>query len=396
MRYYFTDRRIEIRVTPHWTPKQRTSHDGLLDPSHQVASNARFDAIVVPTNRPIEFLRACIDLARETNIPLIVVCSKRVNKDQVVDAITGEKVEGFAVELPWPPANPLEMISFATSTDDDLLTASFGRTRDLSTKRNLGLVIARMLGWRRIMFLDDDIYDVSKDDVNILAAALDDHNVSVLIPDEYPDNSVACHAYRLGGGRQGKFASAGAMGVRCDRDDLPFFPNIYNEDWFFFAEEAAKHKIARVGTSRQQEYDPFKHPRRAIKEEFGDLLAEGLYTRLDAELDISGADAIYWAEFIEGRKDFLSRVAESLARHPGRNLDNEEGRQVRAAQVSIRVARGQLDLIGSKLCQKFVDLWQADLVEWQDYLTGLQHFDSVASALDHLGLDYAAFSPGIR
>ena len=106
------------------------------------------------------------------------------------------------------------------------------------------------------MFLDDDIYGVSKDDVDALAAALDNHNVSVLIPDYYPDNSVACHAYRLGGGEQGKFASAGAMGVRCDRDDLAFFPNIYNEDWFFFSEEAANHRIAQVGASRQREVRP--------------------------------------------------------------------------------------------------------------------------------------------
>lgn len=396
MRYCFTGRRIEIRVTPHWTPEQRTSHVGLLDPSHQVAGNAQFDAIVVPTNRPVEFLRDCIDLARETTIPLVVVCSKRVTKEQVVDATTGEKVEGWAVDLPRLPASPFNGISLATSSDRDLLAASFGRTRDLSTKRNLGLVIAEMRGWRRLMFLDDDIFEVSKEDVDALVTALDDHNVSVLIPDYYPDNSVACHAYRLGGGDQGKFASAGAMGVRCDRDGLGFFPNIYNEDWFFFSEDAANHKIARVGASRQREYDPFEDPWRAIKEEFGDLLAEGLYTRLDANLDIRGADAIYWAEFIESRADFLSRVAESLAQHPERNRDNEEARKVRAAQVSIRAAQGQLELIGPKLCQKFVDLWQADLVEWQAYLTTLPRLDSVTSALDHLHLDYAAFSPDIR
>ncbi len=393
MRYCFIGCRIEIRVTPHWSPKQSTSHDGLLDPSHQVGGKARFDAIVVPTNRPVEFLRDCLDLARKTTIPLIVVCSKRVTKSRVVDATTGEKVAGFAVDLPRYPANPLGGISFATSTDKDLVDASSGLTRDLSTKRNLGLVIARMLGWRQIMFLDDDIYGVSGDDVAALAAALDDHNVSVLIPDYYPDNSVACHANRLGGGDQGKFASAGAMGVRCDRDDLAFFPNIYNEDWFFFAEEAASHKIARVGASRQREYDPFEDPRRALKEEFGDLLAEGLYARLDADLDIPGANAAYWAEFIESRADFLSRVAESLTRHPDRGLDNADGRKVRAAQVSIRAAQGQLELIGPGLCQKFVDLWQADLAEWRDYLTKLTPFDSVASAMDHLSLDYEPFSP---
>lgn len=396
MRYYFTSRRIEIRVTPDWFPKQSTSHDGLLDPSHQVTGKARFDAIVVPTNRPVEFLRDCVDLARETTIPLIVVCSKRVTKSRVVDATKGERVQGFAVDLPRPPANPLGAISLATSNDKDLLAASSGLTRDLSTKRNLGLVIARMLGWRRIMFLDDDIYDVSRDNVAVLAAALHDHNVSVLIPDYYPDNSVACHAYRLGGGDQGKFASAGAMGVRCDRDDLAFFPNIYNEDWFFFSQEAASHKIARVGASRQREYNPFEDPRRALKEEFGDLLAEGVYARLDANLDIPGANATYWAEFIKSRADFLSRVAESLVRHPDRNRDNDDGRNVRAAQVSIRAAQGQLELIGPDLCRKFVDLWQADLVEWRDYLTKLPHFDSVASALDHLRLDYAPFSPNIR
>jgi hypothetical protein len=335
-------------------------------------------------------------LARETEIPLVVVCSKRVNKQQVIDEARRENAEVFAVDLPPRPANPLDGISFRTSTDGDLLAASSGLTRDLSMKRNLGLVIARMLGWQRLMFLDDDIFDVSKQDVYALAAGLDDHNVSVLIPDEYPDNSVACHAYRLGGGRQGKFASAGGMGVRCDRDDLAFFPNIYNEDWFFFSEDAANHKIARVGASRQREYDPFRDPQRAVKEEFGDLLAEGLYARLDAHRDISGVDIAYWTDFIESRRHFLSHVADLLTRHPDSNLDNTEGRKVRAAQVSIRAAQGQLEQITPGLCQKFIDLWRADLGEWRRYLTKLPHFESVASALGYLGLNHAVSTPGTR
>ena len=119
---------------------------------------------------------------------------------------------------------------------------------------------------------------------------LSDHSVSVLIPEKFEDNSVACHAHRLGGGYQGKFASAGGMGVRCDRADLAFFPNIYNEDWFFFSEEAANHKITRVGVSRQKKYNPYRDPQRAVKEEFGDLLAEGLYARLDFQQEIRGVN----------------------------------------------------------------------------------------------------------
>ena len=113
-------------MTSHWIPEQNASHDRLLDSSHQSSDRAQFDAILVPTNRPVESLSDCIGLALETAIPLIVVCSKRVNKDQVIDAARRENVEVFAVDLPPHPANPLDGISFTTSTDEDLLAAHFG------------------------------------------------------------------------------------------------------------------------------------------------------------------------------------------------------------------------------------------------------------------------------
>jgi glycosyltransferase involved in cell wall biosynthesis len=353
---------------------------------------------MVPTNRPVEFLDDCIRLASETSIPLIVVCSKRVKKGQVIDAAAQRNAEVFAVDLPSQQTNLLEGISFRTSTDEDLLAFTSGLTRDLSAKRNLGLVIAKMCGWERIMFLDDDIQHVSDRDVAALSAGLDDHNVSVLIPDEYPDNSVACHANRLGGGEQGKFASAGGMGVRCNRNDLSFFPNIYNEDWFFFSKEAANHKIAEVGRSQQRFYDPYADPKRAIKEELGDLLAEGLYARLDDQLDILSVDVAYWRAFIKIRKKFLREVSKQLAaRLKEHNLNSDKQREIRAAQVSIRKARRQLRRIHPALCQKFIDLWQADLAEWHCYLTKLPRFESVEESLDHLRLEYAVSqSPSTR
>ena len=379
----------------HWVPEQSESHAGLLDSSRRSSTPARFDAIVVPTKRPANSLNDCIGLALKTHIPLIVVCSKKVHRHEVINMAAEANVEAFALDLPPDPADPLG-IFFATSSDEELVAASFGWTRDLSTKRNLGLVLARMLGWERLMFLDDDIYGVSKEDVDALAAGLSDHSVSVLIPEDFPDNSVACHAHRLGGGEQGKFASAGGMGVRCDRDDLAFFPNIYNEDWFFFSEEAASRKIIQVGVSRQREYDPYEDPQRAVKEEFGDLLAEGLYARLDHKEGILGLDRNYWDAFIESRKAFHGRVAESLERHQHRELDTDLGKSVRAAQVSIRAAQNQLDQISPELCQKFIDRWQSDLGRWRHYLTKLGQFDSVAGAFSELSLDYAPSLPNMR
>ena len=229
---------------------------------------------------------------------------------------------------------------------------------DVSMKRNLGLVLARLLGWPRIMFLDDDIYGITGADVAALAAGLDDHSVSALIPKKFPDNSVACHAHRLGGGRQDVFASASGMGARCDRDDLAFFPNVYNEDWFFFSEEAASRKIAKVGEPRQIEYDPYDDPRRAAQQEFGDLLAEGLYARLDINEGFRGVDTDYWRDFIERRRALHERVAEALGQVAGRELAFRAGNSIRAAQ-------DQLGKITPSLCRKFARLWQSDLLNWR-------------------------------
>lgn len=394
-------------MTAHRVPEHRTSHNELLDFAFRPARGAAFDAIVVPTNRKVHVLEHCLELASREGVPLIVACSKRVTKREVIEAAASWNVEVYAVDLTPKQVNPFDGISFATSTDEDLLAFTSGRTRDLSAKRNLGLVIARRCKWRRVMFMDDDILEVSADDVAALAAALEDHNVSVLIPDEYPDNSVVCHANRLGGGPQGKFASAGAMGVRCDRDDLSFFPNIYNEDWFFFSEEAANLKIAKVGRSRQMPYNPYADPARAVKEEFGDLLAEGLYAGLeDLRSGLSSDDVIsweefiktineaYWEEFIKTRGDFLDNVAQMLAaRLNTRRLKDGEDDEIRAAQVSVSAARGQLTRIDRNLCQKFINLWQSDLARWRDYLASNEplHKESIGQALDYLGLDYLVY-----
>jgi hypothetical protein len=373
-------------VTPHRVPEQSSSHAGLLDESPKLHSPTPFDAILVPTCRKPSKLSHAISLARRTDIPLIIVCSKSARRDEVIDMASRADIEAVAVDL--ATANPLG-ITFRTSTDSELVAASPGWARDLSTKRNLGLLLARMLGWQRLMFLDDDIYRVTTDKVAGLAAALDDHNISALIPKQFPDNSVVCHAHRLGGGKQDVFASASGIGVRCDRDYVAFFPNIYNEDWFFFAEEAAHHRIAKVGESRQLKYDPYEDPLRAAQEEFGDLLAEGLYARLDINMDIRGVSASYWRSFIERRRAFHARAAAALNNCADPALAAKAGASIRAAQQ-------QLGLITPALCQRFIERWQWDLTQWRRRLATLPPAQSVPGALEQLELKPAICHPSSR
>lgn len=289
-------------------------------------------------------------------------------------------VEAYAADI---PAGDLMTVDLRTSANEEIAAANLGRNPDLSIKRNLGLALARLLGWKKLMFLDDDIHGIATGVVAKLAEALEGHSISALIPTDFPDNSVVCHANRLGGERkQDVFASASGMGVRCDREDLAFFPNIYNEDWFFFAQEASSHKIARVGESRQRTYDPYYHPIRAASEELGDLLAEGLYARLDIGEEIWTVDADYWRYFIDRRMQFHMRVLEALSRVEARN----RAEAVRATE-SIRAAQRQLDKITPELCQTFVRLWRSDLKRWHWYLEGLRPQGSPEAAFRYLGLN---------
>lgn len=316
-------------------------------------------------------------MARRTQTRLIVMCSRDVTEGDVMGMAAEANVEAYAFDL--PPGYLLK-VNFDTSDDKELFAASPGWDRDLSMKRNIGLVLACLLDWPRLMFLDDDIYSVGQHDVSALAAALEDHSVSALIPKWYPDNSVVCHANRLSGGQQDVFASASGIGVRCHRE-LAFFPNLYNEDWFFFAEEAAKHRIAKVGESRQRKYDPYDHSDRAAREEFGDLLAEGLYARLDNKEGIWDADIDYWRYFRERRFEFHQQVIEALGR-----VDAQDRSEATRATKSVYAAQQQLEKIPPELCQKFMRLWRNDLDRWRDYLASLPHRETIAEAFRFLNL----------
>jgi len=362
-----------------WVPEQGESHAALLDEPGRAPVEARFDAIVVPTRRPAARLRYSIELAGRTQTPLIVLCSGGSYKESVVKMAARAGVDAYAADV--PVGDPLP-VGFRTFADKQIAAANQGRNPDLSAKRNLGLVLARLMGWKKLMFLDDDIYGVATGAVDKLAEALEGHSISALIPKDFPDNSVVCHASRLGGSKQDVFASASGMGVRCDRDDLAFFPDIYNEDWFFFAQEAASHKIAKVGVSRQRSYDPYHHPSRAASEELGDLLAEGLYARLDISEDIWAADAEYWRYFIGRRAEFHERVLAALDQVEPKNREEA----ARAAK-SVHAAREQLDRITPQLCETFIRLWRSDLKRWYWFLKAIQPQSSVAAAFKFLGLD---------
>ena len=242
----------------------------------------------------------------------------------------------------------------------------FARKTDLSAKRNLGLSLSRLLGWKRILFLDDDITGLNPADVRQASGLLDTHNAVGLRIGGFPDHSVVCHAYRQAGGGQESFIGGGALAVHMGRSNS-FFPDIYNDDWFFLLDgDKGLQPTAVTGQVRQYLYDPFRSPERARAEEFGDVLAEGIYWLLDQDKSVLDADCGHWTRYLGKRRRFIDRVLNMV--EADRALDAADKTRRIAA---LKGAKGRLALITPVLCESYLRAWAADRQSWQRHLQKL-------------------------
>lgn len=368
--------------------RQSTSHRQLLGraaPSvvtREAASS--LSAIIVPAARAAVNLDHAITLARAESCRLVVICSKDARAADVFRILDDRSfTEATVVEL---PADLDLLFQFETTqwARDVAPVAVRRRDSDLSIKRNIGLALARMRGWKHVFFMDDDIRDVDSDMLRRTVAMLDRqpdgakyNAVGMRVP-RFPDNSVACYAHRLTGGDQDVFISGSVLAVDCG-EPFGFFPDIYNEDWLFFYRDAAYGQLGSSGRNATQlRYDPFASPERAAGQEFGDVLAEGLYALLEHGTKAVYADRFDWCGFLDNRRSFLMAILSRQDRAP------EPARKGMVA--SIKAALNSLDDIQPEMCMEYVRLWQGDLKRWADFLPGLPPAGSDEAALRHLGL----------
>lgn len=346
----------------------QSSHAGLLcDGSTQLSASANTapDAIVVPAARPASELQTVISLAARLDVPLVILCSRQAQIEQVVRRVKKTfGAQALVIDVPEdyrPPCAP------PLTSAERFREASANRTSDLSAKRNIGLLLGRLRGWNKIMFIDDDIRALKSWDVRRLAGNLDRHPVASMVSREFPDNSVVCHARRRVGFRQDVFVSGATLGVNLRAPDLSFFADVYNEDWFFFARHAAERRLPKIGEVSQLQYDPFADPMRAAREEFGDLLAEGLYAALESgpqgfdEHLMTAMSAGHWKEYKDVRLDTIEQTITRLEQVEHRLEHGEYDRMWNSLLTARDVAVG----ISPDLCADFIESWQQDEKRWQ-------------------------------
>jgi hypothetical protein len=362
------------------------SHRDLLWSGDRVQSQ-RIDAIIVPTVRNPAYLSAAAGLADKLDCTLVTLHSRQWTTAAKAAQRLPKSVDLIAIDVPDPAL--LRLPSFRTSQLAAHKVFPWDPHRiptDLSAKRNLSLVLSRLLGWSRVLFLDDDITGLNPADVLDAGGLLDTHNAVGLHVGGFPDHSVVCHAYRDAGGSQQSFIGGGALAVHVQRG-TSFFPEIYNDDWFFLLDgDKGIQPVAVTGEVIQYPYDPFRTPERARAEEFGDVLAEGIYWLLDQHLSIAEADRAHWARFLVKRRQFIDRVLKMVVKG---NLEAaEKARRLAALKGSL----GRLALITPELCEKYLRAWQADRQEWQRHV---QELPAGVERVPALGLLSAEDAPAL-
>jgi hypothetical protein len=251
--------------------------------SPESATSGRLDAVVVPASLGAAALDAAAHTSSRLGVPLVALCSRNTRASEATARLAGVR-DCHALVIDVPSTYRHDLIPTRTSALR-FRVANANRTSALSLKRNLGLLMARLNGWGKILFLDDDIGDhtgrtpvgIPPETARRLAAELDVRQVAGLACRDFPDNSVVCYARRLARVPAGLPVSGLALGVNCNDQPVPFFPDQYNEDWFFFSPLVGERNLGLVGDAIQAPYNPYEDPQRACEEEFGDLLAEGLY-----------------------------------------------------------------------------------------------------------------------
>jgi hypothetical protein len=340
------------------------------------------DAIIVPTIRSEEHLRPAVQLAAHARCHLIAV-------------YTDNPPSGLSDVLDGIRPGQVTLLTVRTGTKDRLLDVGAalpqGRVSnaalDISRKRNLGLLIGRVCGWTRMLFLDDDIRKLSVAKLSSAAALLDDYPVVGFQVKKYPDTSVVGHARRLTGRRQEPFVSGGSLLVNPQLVNEYFAP-IYHEDWLCVINHLRKSEVAIGGSVGQLPYLPFTTTERARLEEFGDILLSGLLwvvhrsprenaadkARPVEEIDYwrEAANPHFWKQILEQRAALLADITARIA---GKNFDGP------SPLPSLAGAKQRLDELEPSDFVSFTERWLTSLTEWRTRLSSLSGVDLVDKAL---------------
>lgn len=352
------------------------------------------DVVAVPAARQADGVGEAARVARKIDALLVILASRETVPDRARQ-----------VAERWLPADRVVVVTQrgrwhipGLLMTADILPMSRLRDSDTAAKRNVALALSRICGWRRLLFMDDDVWGFGAPELETVRRALADSTDLEAVGwtfDNFPDNSMVCHAYRRAGGEQSTFIGGGALAVRVHAR-TPHFPLVYNEDWLFMLPMMLRRRVtlARGGSLTQERFDPFQLPGNAVKQEFGDVLGEGLFRMRHLGMDVSVAQTRgYWRVVLDIRRALIEETAVELRRLLARGRTTPDLARAASALDAARGLYGRPIVQGdgatiawSDALACWVVAWRQDALAWSNYLGALEPGRGLDAAIRKLRL----------
>lgn len=175
---------------------------------------------------------------------------------------------------------------------------------DIPLKRSFSLFDAGQKRYSKILLLDDDIFLTITNLETGLTGLFDGMAIVGFHVVDYPDVSTMDHISRLVTNLENTLSMTGScMFINVEKINGNF-PNIYNEDLFFFMQQNRAESVVSGGYVIQKEYKPWLSHERIKHEQFGDLIYDAIKKRF---LGIESG-AINWTDEIEARKTQINTL----------------------------------------------------------------------------------------
>ena len=251
-------------------------------------------------------------------------------------------------------AEQIDFLSTRESVDVSTFVTHLGaRGWTLGPCRNYATLVALSAGASRLLLVDDDIIPATPSISHLSLGLLGRFDYAGAHTMGFPDDSVVGHIARDVGISQYDFITGQYLAMRLEPRP-EFFPRRYNEDLIFLLAQLGRATFARCGRVVQlTPPDGALSSRRAVGQELGEVLVEGLIQAIETKSPDQLEGSAYW----EGILEFRRRCIDEL-------LAKARASRVRGAKRILELVRDSDERLDSQVLADLARAYHAQGAEW--------------------------------
>jgi hypothetical protein len=263
--------------------------------------------IMFTKNRP-EILKKTLPQLTDGDLPIIVLDDSTNTKTRKTVNNWAEKVNNIYYHGRNEQKELLKKFAKLGSDLDYFIKTLGTNGWNLGYVRNYAIILAKILGFERVLFIDDDIIIKDHNIIQDMMRLLNDMDFVGAKIIGMPDYSVVNHIERELGMKPYEFLSGGFLAFN-QSSVSEYFLNYYNEDWIWLFLHKPKAKFIKYGEGHQLPFDPFENAvEKALRQEFGVILVRGVKEAVESENYALLLNKHFWSRIIEGRSAFIKDI----------------------------------------------------------------------------------------